>query len=134
MNHASILPCDVLGKVVLGVYLQGVCSSGVLRKQSQRRWCSMPLHMAGSQPEELTTLFHPSLFLSVNVCHSLCFFLSSAPAAHVSVGLSVCPSVCVSDSGCLFPCVCAVQMLLTSPADQVPPDNFTLLQQLWILL
>lgn len=125
----TTLPWDVLGQVVWGVYLQGVCSSGMLRKQSQHIWCSMPLHMAGSQPGELTILLHSSLslWLSINVCHSLCFFLFSAPAAPVSLGccLSLCLSVWLSLS------MCAVQMLLTSPANEVPPyfkDIYSLLQ------
>lgn len=53
--------------------------------------------MAGSQPGELTILLPPSLFLpvsvSVNVCHFLYFFLSSAPAALVSVGVPCCLSL-----------------------------------------
>ena len=107
-------PYDVLGKVALGVCVQGVCSSGV--NSLKHRWCSMFLHMAGSQPGELIILFLPSSFphslfspslVSVNVCHFLCFFLSSAPSGPVSVG----PPCCLSLSVCcvslpLCQCVC----------------------------
>ena len=78
VKHGNTLPCDVLGKVVQGVYLEGVCSSGVLRKQSQHRWCSMPLHMAGSPPGELSILLHS--------CLSLCF----SPSTSVTPWVSFC--------------------------------------------
>lgn len=117
VKHATALPCDVLGKVVRGMCLQAVCSSGVLRKQSQHRWCSMLLHMAGSQPGELTILLHSSLPLSfplshvsVNVCQFSCFFPSSAPAALVSIGLPCCLSqylsVCLCLCFCMYLSVC----------------------------
>ncbi|CAB1422318.1 unnamed protein product [Pleuronectes platessa] len=38
LRHATALPYDVLGEVALGGCLQGVWSSGELRKQSQHRW------------------------------------------------------------------------------------------------
>lgn len=94
VKRAAALPCHVLlSKVVQGVYLQGVCSSGVSRKQSQHRWCSMPytwqVHSRGSWPSSSApplSLF-PSLSLSVwCVCRCLSLyvsFLSSAPAAFL---------------------------------------------------
>lgn len=62
--------------------------------------------LCSSLPLSLSSSLSP---VSVNVCHSLCYFLSSAPAAHVSIGLPCCLSlnlsVCVSV--CLFLCVCS---------------------------
>lgn len=113
MKDATVLPCDVPGKVVWVVFLQDDCSSGVLRKQSQHRWCSMPPHMAGSQPGKLTIVLHPflscsSLYLTcLSMSVNLCFFLSFTPAAPVSFGLPCCVSVCICLSVSLF-YVCVV--------------------------
>lgn len=100
VKHGNTLPCDVLGKVVLGVYLEGVCSSGVLRKQSQHRWCSMPLHMAGSPPGELSILLHscPSLSFSLSTSATLWFSFCLLHLLPLSL------SVCLSVGLCLYLC------------------------------
>lgn len=112
VKHGTALPCDVLGKVVWGVHLQGFCGSGVLRKQSQHRWCSMPLHMAGSQPGELTILLSSclssfsvlyvcqcpllSVFLPVICTCWPCLYWSAMLSFSVSVCLHLCSFVCLS--------------------------------------
>lgn len=103
VKHGTALPCDVLGKVVRGVHLQGFCGSGVLRKQSQHRWCSMPLHMAGSQPGELTVLLSSCLssFSVLYVCQCpflsvfLPVFCTCWPCLYWSATLSFSVSVCL---------------------------------------
>lgn len=108
VKHGTALPCDVLGEVVWAMHLQGFCGSGVLHKQSQHRWRSMPLHMAGSQPGELTILLRSSSssFSVLCVCQCLLFsvflpvFCTCWPCLYWSAMLSFSVSVCLHL--CLF--------------------------------
>lgn len=110
VKRATALPCDVLSKVVQGVYLQGaaaVCRVNSLNTDGAACLYTWQVHSRGSSPSSSipsSLSLSVSLCLShvsVDVCHSLCFFLSSAPAASVSIGLPVsvfflCVSWCCS--------------------------------------